>query len=1226
MPNFFVAMRLIEQVSRPLTRAATAADRMSDSAEKMGAELITANAILVGTAAAANTAVGAMSVAAAGLEDSLARLATVTRATSTTQETALSNAEEAARSFSTQYTATANEVIQAQFQIATAGVAVREQIDATQSSFKLARATMGEFTQAAQLLGSFLNTFGRSAEFNYLTPAEKMEQITDRLATSVQRFQVTLPVLAESFKFIVGPASTLNLNLGEVTAALGVLNTAGFRGTLAGTALSNMFNKLDRAVDKLDLNPDRFIDLNGELKSLTSFLSEVNRALADKTPIEQQNKLIEVFDIRAGRVIKTLLDNINTLKKFSGELDVSRGATEEMANVVENTTSAAFQKMLNSIVNVATVIGKQLNDSIRPLLVLITDVVVSVEEWVKNNKVLATTIVTLGAAVVTATAAMVTYSVVVGSLAPKMLKLAAASRLAQIAFLPLKAILSAIAVSISAATLALAGLAAVVAGAAVITAGMIRALAGVNSQTMRTYISIDELNERFGNSIERTSRLASELTRLGKTIRDNIDLPIRGDRLFGNLPFAQAATQLKLDDPTITRSQAIQRAVSDIGGFTGIVKQLSAALGEGQRANLSFANTFAKIREATDRVFPSLNEVEKAAEFASVKLRAAELAAKALANGNEQANESILNSLSALDKLSANIDNVTRAGLNAQIFESLTVGLDALRNSSSQSIQELVTFFDKARGLARAAGSEFQFAERIIGSSGDEIRELTSNSASFFNLINGEASSLNAVRRQFARLSGESIILLESLRGIETAISQTSTSTKSVVNLFKNASLGGESFAEAQRQAADRVKEAERSFKAISDAVQFIERSIDISDPLLRSTAEFEKLQKFLEDITEVEIDLRTKINEANALREANRIYAIIDRQNKAFTTTQVEDLKRIGTAAADSIGKALSGGLRGSDIFTAASDDFKRLFIGDIQKEIGLLFGNRFKDQFRRSIDIARGVIEQAELGGNLLQGLQDGSLSNQINDAIQSAIPGIRQITGGDIFNLAGQNRLAEQFNDIFNDAGVALVTAGNRSAAILRQLQDVIGGGPGQGALQLASQATELRNLLQRASVTGATDAIRPVEDALSNVLAQLQRSGPPAAVQQITTATQQATGAINNSASTFATAVGSLVPAARGFISIIEEGFRRINNDGFNASASNAINALTGNGERNVNINFESRDGNINVEATGGGTDLLLDEDEIRQIVDDAKVELLKEVDEKLNRLEDELRSR
>lgn len=435
--RFTVSFRVVDRASNAFRRIARSTQEIERSSKNASAQFANMAQVTLATTGAMVAGFTSAAAAAGEVEDALARLQTVTRGTAEQIENSLNNAKSAALAFSTEFTASSRELVDAQFQIATAGVAVEEQIAATQGAFKLAVATQGTFAQSTQLLGSLLNTFGKAAEFNYLDPARKVEAITDKLSLAVQRFQVTLPVLAESLKFVIGPASTLGLKFAEVTASLGVLNTAGFRGSLAGTALSNMFNKLDRAVDMLNLDTSKFVDLNGNLKDMASFLEEVERGIAGMTSIEQQNKLIEVFDIRAGRVVKTLLNQVGAIRKNTLEMELNRGATQKMANLQQNTLSAATQKASNAFNNLAITLGDSISPVLKESVVLLTGMAKSFTTAIKAmgpfGSSLISLIATTSAFVAGLTAARVALRAMsaagFGLVATKVLKLATNMRL-----------------------------------------------------------------------------------------------------------------------------------------------------------------------------------------------------------------------------------------------------------------------------------------------------------------------------------------------------------------------------------------------------------------------------------------------------------------------------------------------------------------------------------------------------------------------------------------------------------------------------------------------------------------------------------------------------------------------------------------------------------------------------------------------------------------------------
>ena len=453
--NFLVAFRVAELASAPLRRISDATVRLAGNASILTSEARAANASILALGAASGAAIGAMSVSASQLEDALARLATATETNTGTIQGALDNAEASARAFSENFSTSAEEVIKAQFRLATAGVPVSEQIEATQGAFKLATATMGEFTVAAELLGSFLNTFGRTAELSFLSPTQKVAKITDIASSAVQKYQLDLDNLNDSLKFLVGPATTLGLPVAEVFGFAGALNTAGFRGTLAGTAISNAFNKIDKAVEELDLDVTAFTDAQGNLKSFGAFLDEVERSMSKMTSIERQSKAIQVFDIRAGRAINTLINMKASVAAFVAESEAAVGVTDRLAGIIESTTSAQFAQLGNVIQNTATYLGAQFNNSFKTMLPALKSAAQALRGFVGENAATISAIIGMVTVALTVSAVMITVGLVINQTTNALTLLAQTSVYARIAIAVLSGVLRTI--SVPAGLLAIAG-------------------------------------------------------------------------------------------------------------------------------------------------------------------------------------------------------------------------------------------------------------------------------------------------------------------------------------------------------------------------------------------------------------------------------------------------------------------------------------------------------------------------------------------------------------------------------------------------------------------------------------------------------------------------------------------------------------------------------------------------------------------------------------------------
>lgn len=1212
--NFSVALRASENISAPFRRAADSAQQMADANDRMSASARSAGHAFIGLTTVVDAAVGVIAVQAAKLEDALARLSISTESSTQSTATSLNNAEAAARDFSTKFTASAAEVIRAQVEIAQAGIPVEEQLAATQGAFKLAQATMGDFTGAAQLLGSFLNTFGKAAEFGFLNPAEKIESITDRLSRVVQRFQVTLPVLAESFKFVVGPASQLELKLSEVSVALGILNTAGFRGSLAGTALSNMFNKLDRAVEKLDLNPERFIDLNGNLKDLASFLMEVNRSLADKTPIEAQNKLIEVFDIRAGRVIKTLLNNIDALKKYTAELEIARGVTEQMAGTLQSTTSSQFKQFINAIENSATAIGSGFNDQLRSVLPSLNSFARGLSDVATEYKGVIAGAATVAAGVLTLSTVLITGTFIATRVAGTLREIAAASSVAatavgtlQIGFTIIKlagvftavaaggyllsegiksaasaltgngGIIAAIALTTSGAALlgvgirslvaafqgfaalsaagtALGGLlgllqrvggilgriVVVVGGAVAIFAtfksiinSLVDAISGVNNTATRTPKTIDEISRSFGSGSERTSKFANELERLGKALRSNLDVPVARTSNLGDLPLSNKTEEL-FSKGQMKLSEAIAQATKDSGGFIGVIKQTAEALGNGVKSTVDYAKAFEDLRGRTDPLFKDLNDLEKASEFYKSGILGASIATRAFGKSAEETTQALSTIESSFNRLKGSDSELTRKNFLTNLFETIANNVDNLRRVDLSPVQDIVKIFDDAR---KAVSDKIAKENRLPTPEEIDFKAvLTIDSKEFSSILPKIEQITSSIHT--ATFAGQ--LFGEALRAVDVSAKSITNNGKAVENFMKNASLGGESFSSAIKNSEERIASAREGLKAFDFAVANLKERFDRFGAQFIDTQEFRDAKNQLDSLLETRVQLIAQIDEAQVRTQSDRIFAIIDRANKTLSKQQVTDIKKIGEAFGDSIGSIFTGKLTGKDAFTKLANEFKQLFVADVQKEIGLLIGDKFKDDFRAAILAAQGAIEELNGTVDLFAALQSGDLASKINDAVKAAVPGIDKITGGDIFDIGKDSKLSEKFKDIVTDIQVALVTASGASFSLLDSLERIVNTGPGKTFEQLVDQATKLRELLKEASRTGSNDAIRPIESALKTVLDELNNGKSLDPSQRIADATKDSASALTISANAVADAIATILPISTQFVDNIKNG--------------------------------------------------------------------------------------
>lgn len=1110
-----ITFRLTEFAVRNFNRIDTAITKMQKAAARGTSATKSFNVAMTATGTVAAINLGAAAVKAAELEDALARLETVTASSSQTIGTSLKQAESAARQFSTEYSASASEIISAQFEIATAGVAVEEQVVATQGAFKLAQATVGDFTQTAQLLGQFLNTFGTSVQFGYLDPMTKVERITDVLATTVQRFQATLPVLAEGFKFIVGPARQLNLKLEEVSVALGILNTAGFRGTLAGTALSNMFNKLERAVERLDLDPTKFQDLEGNLTGLADFMQEVNKAMANMTPLEGQIKLIEVFDIRAGRVIKTLADSADALERHSTELEIARGATERMAKIVETTSSKSFKQFINSITNIGTSIGKVVNGALQPLFRSLTFVANAVGGFIERNNVLITSLATLATVTLLANAAVflttsivkaltIAYRALTGAKAADTAATAAntaalgantaaaaanaAGALRLISMLGRAAVALGVIARVVGIIIAAATVVSVLVAIGVAIAGVVVGFDLFSTAVEKSQAKIRAIREQFVDTASAARSLAAEIGRLGKAEALGVRAPIaRGDSL-GRTRVAVLAAEKFAQDPAIDLAEALRQAFAEIGQ-KGILKD-AVTLMLGDAATLSNVEINTKALEGIIRDIELFDP--NAVDLSPFEK--SEMALKTLAKATDVAKRAIVGDASEIVDAFTKIENKFRTaegfrlgGFTEQFQEEFSLAIENVvkQIDTLGQIPGLQKFVEDMRSLGVRADMP-----------DDELEK-------FVNMVN----TLGTVQRRVF-MEGEKLI-----RGLGARYIELAPGISVITSRYD--------------QYAQSVLRARTATTRLTSQTERLQKGLDTTDESLPKIAKrfnelqqaFEQAEEFaaLEPLIQAKIDelkraglfvpkaLQDALEESQAAsRKALEIQVTIDREKlnvelaksfKALTGIEIgeqvaKNIKAAGSAIEGALTSVITQAVKRQEGVINFNDSLKRLAGERAAGIVSDLVGAAFVGSEDRLKQFEVGVIKTMANAKSIIDEAFRSGDQELALELIRQSVERVANETLGISLNMKKSTEEASKLQEKLNSLTVDQLLADSPGEArFLDMIQRALEGP--QTLPGLEKQAQRLVEITRMAQSTGFSDSAKRAGEELEDVLNRIDK---------------------------------------------------------------------------------------------------------------------------------------
>lgn len=223
----------------------------------------------------------------------------------------------------------------------------------------------------ADLLTNIMRTFKLEGQ-------QAADIVGDQLTKAVMSSNVLMADLAESIKYSAASMVILKQQLPQVAAMIGILGNAGIQGSMAGTSIRNMADYLTqsitnpnfkgaKALAKLGLGKQDFVDANGDLQDFAVILEKIGTATQGLSTVDQNAVFKSIFGVRGMRAAVAIMrdtegyfDLLNKIqnnsagfaeevvrkriKTFAGKIDIVQSAVKNLMT----TFSEALDK--NSII------------------------------------------------------------------------------------------------------------------------------------------------------------------------------------------------------------------------------------------------------------------------------------------------------------------------------------------------------------------------------------------------------------------------------------------------------------------------------------------------------------------------------------------------------------------------------------------------------------------------------------------------------------------------------------------------------------------------------------------------------------------------------------------------------------------------------------------------------------------------------------------------------------
>jgi TP901 family phage tail tape measure protein len=370
------------RMSKFARNASHSLEKLDGKMGKIGSGMKHAGVAMLAGGASAAAGIASVVKPALELETAMAKVSTViTPAMGTVQE-AMEKTKKAALDWSNQHTQSAEQFLEASYNMSSAGLDSEQALAGTTAALTLATATLGDAATAGNLLATVYNNMGNKSG----DAGVEMMRLADVLAKTQAVFQIAdLSQLNESLKMGAPAAIQYGISVEQLSNAVGSLNTAGLQGGMAGTSFAASMRNMQKASKALKFEIAKTetggVDFAGTLGNIAKKYGSFEK-MTDKQKLAFQ----QAFGDEGLRAISLLLGKTELFDKNLEAITGKTGAAAEQQRKIEQARGAALDVLGNQIHNVAGEFGEALLPALDKLKPLLDATVARVSHWIKANK------------------------------------------------------------------------------------------------------------------------------------------------------------------------------------------------------------------------------------------------------------------------------------------------------------------------------------------------------------------------------------------------------------------------------------------------------------------------------------------------------------------------------------------------------------------------------------------------------------------------------------------------------------------------------------------------------------------------------------------------------------------------------------------------------------------------------------------------------------------------
>ena len=287
---------------------------------------------------------------------------------------------------------TANESATAMTYMGMAGWKAEEMLSGMNGVMALAAASGEDLGLVSDIVTDNLTAFGLTAK--------DTARFSDVLASAASNTNTSVAIMGETFSNSAAIAGALGYSIEDVAVAVGAMANAGVKGSVAGTALKNIFNGL---LDGVTLTGKAFgeceftaVNADGTMKSFGETLNELREYFDKMTDSERANNAVALAGKYGYNGLLAILNMTGEeYQSLTNTINNCSGAAQRMADIKLDNLSGDVTLLQSAAEGLKISIGGLYRDELRGLAQMATQVLGSIQKLIEENPALAKTILAI---------------------------------------------------------------------------------------------------------------------------------------------------------------------------------------------------------------------------------------------------------------------------------------------------------------------------------------------------------------------------------------------------------------------------------------------------------------------------------------------------------------------------------------------------------------------------------------------------------------------------------------------------------------------------------------------------------------------------------------------------------------------------------------------------------------------------------------------------------------